>query len=115
MMVAERSRAGEMAQMFRFLSLLALMAAIAAATVDAILSVSSSSLVLTSLEEDWTAVSPTTLPLVKAWAEHYIHPEAWRSGVEVVIAQPAFGVLLAVSLLLWMIGYRKPRPAGLFA
>ncbi|MBP2548404.1 hypothetical protein J2858_001297 [Neorhizobium galegae] len=96
-----------MAFFFRFLSLLALVLAIAAGTVDAVLSVSSSSVVLTSLEADWVAVDPGSLTLVEAWINHYIHPQAWQSGLAVIIQQPAFAIFLALSLLLWMIGYRR--------
>lgn len=104
-----------MAGLFRFLSLLMLMAAIAAATVDSILSVSASAVIFTSFEDDWKAVSPNSLALVKAWVEYYIHPVAWRSGAAVIIAQPAFAVLSGISLLFWMIGYRRPGHAGLLA
>jgi hypothetical protein len=104
-----------MAFLFRFFSLLALMAAIAAGTLDAILSVSSSSVVLTSFADDWTAINPGSIPLVKAWVEHYIHAEAWRGGIERVIGLPAFVVLLGVSLVFWMIGYRKPRQISVLA
>ncbi|MBT9371466.1 hypothetical protein [Rhizobium sp. CSW-27] len=103
-----------MAFFFRFLSFLALVAAIAAGTIDAIASVAGSSVVLTSLQEEWRSISPATLPLVQAWVEHYIHPEAWQSGLAVIIRQPAFAVWLGLSLALWMIGYRRPRPRGLF-
>jgi hypothetical protein len=104
-----------MAFFFRFLSLLSLMAAIAAGTIDAILSVSTRSVVTTSFADDWLAASPDSLPLGETWVEHYIHPEAWRSGAAVIIAQPAFVVLLGLALLFWMIGYRRPKPEGLLA
>jgi hypothetical protein len=102
-----------MAFFLRFLSLLLLLGAIAAGTVDSIVSVASSKVILTSFEQDWLALSPDSLPLAKQWVEHYIHPEAWRSGLAVIIAQPAFVVLLGLSLLFWMIGYRRPRPQAL--
>jgi hypothetical protein len=117
-MFPAETAAGEdkgMAFLFRFFSLLALMAAIAAGTLDAILSVSSSSVVLTSFADDWTAINPGSIPLVKAWVEHYIHAEAWRGGIERVIGLPAFVVLLGVSLVFWMIGYRKPRQISVLA
>lgn len=98
-----------MAFFFRFLSLIMLLSAIAAGTIDSIMSVASSKVVLTSFEEDWLSMSPGTLALAKDRIEHYIHPEAWRSGVAILIAQPAFVVLLGLSLLFWMIGYRRPR------
>lgn len=104
-----------MAFLFRFFSLVALMAAIAAGTIDAILSVSTSAVVLTSFAEDWAAISPETLPLVKAWVEHYIHAEAWRGGMEPIINLPAFVVLLGFSLIFWMIGYRRPRRMSAWA
>ncbi|MCO5732801.1 hypothetical protein [Rhizobium sp. SSA_523] len=99
--------------LFRFLSLLALSAAIVAGALDAILSVSSTTVVLTSFAEDWRAINPAGLPLVQAFVEHYIHPQAWRRGVEVVIDLPASAVLLGFSLIFWMIGYRRPKPAYL--
>lgn len=102
-----------MAFLFRFFSLLILLGAIAAGTVDSIVSVASSKMILTSFEQDWLALSPNSLPLAKQWIEHYIHPEAWRSGVAIIIAQPAFVVLLGLSLLFWMMGYRHPRPQAL--
>ena len=102
-----------MAFLFRFLSLLILLAAIAAGTVDSVVSVASSKIVLTSFEQDWTALSPNSLLLAKQQIEHYIHPEAWRSGVAIIIAQPAFVVLLGLSLVFWMIGYRRTRPQAL--
>ena len=98
-----------MAFLLRFLSLLILLGAIAAGTVDSVVSVASSKIILTSFEQDWLAFSPTSLPLVKQWTVHYIHPEAWRSGVAVIIAQPAFVVLLGLSLAFWMMGYRSTR------
>ncbi|MFD1744594.1 hypothetical protein ACFSE1_03890 [Rhizobium helianthi] len=102
-----------MAFFFRFLSLLCLLAAIAAGTVDSIASVASSRVTLTSFETDWISLSASSLALVKQWVEYYIHPEVWRSGAALVIAQPAFAVLLGLSLLFWMIGYRRRRPEPL--
>ena len=102
-----------MAFFFRFFSLLLLLGAIAAGTVDSIVSVASSKIVLTSFEQDWLALHPNSIPLAKQWIEYYIHPEAWRSGIAIIIAQPAFVVLLGLSLLFWMIGYRRPRPQAL--
>lgn len=104
-----------MAFFFRFLSFLALVLAIAAGTIDAIASVASSSVVLTSVEEDWLAASPRSLPLVQGMVEHYIHPQVWQNGFAVIIRQPAFAVCLGLSLALWMIGYRRPPPRSLFA
>jgi len=104
-----------MAFFFRFLSLVALVAAIAAGAIDAVLSVSSSSVVLTSLEADWVAFDPGSLALVEAWVTHYIHPEAWQSGLAVIIQQPAFAVFLVLSLVLWMIGYRRATLGALSA
>lgn len=104
-----------MAFLFRFFSLFFLMAAIAAGTVDAILSVSTSTVVLTSFGDDWNAINPDGLPLVKAWVEHYIHAQAWHGGIERVMGMPAFVVLLGFSLVFWMIGYRKPRRISVLA
>ena len=41
-------------------------------------------------------------------------PYAWDPAALWVLSQPAFAVLLAVSLFFWMIAYRRPPVAGRF-
>ncbi|CAD7029430.1 membrane protein [Pseudorhizobium endolithicum] len=100
---------------FRLSSLLALIAAIMAGTLDSIQSVSSSTVAITSLGNHWQSLDVVSLAMAEAAVAHYIHPDAWRWVMVPVLAQPAFAVFLALALLFWMIGYRRPRFAGRFS
>ena len=99
----------------RALSLVALVIAVMAGTIDAIQSVSASEPVLTPLAVAWSTASPDTIALVADGIMRNLHPYAWDPAAMWVLSQPAFAVLLAVSLLLWVIAYRRPPAAGRFA
>ena len=99
----------------RFLSLISLVVAVVAATVDSIQSVSASRLVLTSFGDAWLDVSPTTLIFAESLVERNVHPLAWEHGLGWLLARPAFGVFLTLSLLLWMLAYRRQPAAGRLA
>ncbi|MCJ8517889.1 putative membrane protein [Pseudorhizobium tarimense] len=98
-----------------FLSLLCLLLAIMAGTLDSIESVSSSSVVMTSLGNHWQNLDVVSLTLAEEAVRNYIHPDVWRWAVAPLLAQPAFAVFLVLSLLFWMMGYRRPRFAGRFS
>ncbi len=100
---------------FHFLSLLCLLLAIMAGTLDSIESVSSTSVVMTSLGNHWQNLDVVSLALAEEAVGHYIHPDVWGWAVAPLLAQPAFAVFLVLSLLFWMIGYRRPRFAGRFS
>ncbi|MGF9565280.1 hypothetical protein [Neorhizobium sp. JUb45] len=104
-----------MSLVFHFLSLIALAAAIGSGTLDSIQSVATSSVALASLGDLWIAVSPGTLVAAEDAVERYIHPEAWQQGASFLLAQPACAVFLVLALILWIIGYRRPKPFGRFA
>jgi hypothetical protein len=104
-----------MSLIFHFLSLLALAAAIGSGTLDSIQSVASSSVSLASVGDLWIAVSPATLVAAEDIVERYIHPEAWQQGAAFVLVQPACAVFLVLALILWIAGYRRPKPLGRFA
>ncbi|WP_117193001.1 hypothetical protein [Rhizobium terrae] len=99
---------------FHLVSALALVAAIGTGVLDSIQSVSASSLILTSLGNAWLNLDPESLTLAEIYAETYISADIWRPLVAPVLAQPAFAIFLALSLLFWMAGYRKPDFAGRF-
>lgn len=99
----------------RFLSLISLVVAVIAATIDSIQSVSASRLVLTSFGDAWLDASPTTLIFAESLIEQHIHPLAWERGLGWILARPAFGVFLTLSLLFWMLAYRRQPAAGRFA
>ncbi|MDX1294432.1 MAG: hypothetical protein R3265_16570 [Hyphomonas sp.] len=99
----------------RVLSLIFLVFAVLAGLVDAIQSVAASELVLTPLIEAWSAGSPDTLDFVEGLVAEYLPGPAWDTGLAWVLAQPASAVFLAVSLLFYLAGYRRAKPAGRFS
>ncbi|CDN56639.1 Hypothetical protein RG1141_CH43270 [Neorhizobium galegae bv. officinalis bv. officinalis str. HAMBI 1141] len=100
---------------FHLLSGLALVAAIVAGTLDAIQSVSASSVVLTSLGNAWLNLDPESLALTEITATTYLGQDIWRPFVAPVLAQPAFAVFLGIALIFWMAGYSRPQFAGRFS
>lgn len=98
----------------RTISLVALVVAVMAGTIDAIQSVSASEPVLTPLAVAWSTASPETIALVADTIMHKLHPYVWDPAAMWVLSQPAFAVLLAVSLFFWMLAYRRPSVAGRF-
>ena len=93
----------------RFLSFLFLAAAIVQGVFDSIRSVSTSSIDVTGLLPLWNYAFPSSRAMVETGVAHYIHPEAWRWIENTLTILPAFAVLLALSLLFWMMGYKKQR------
>lgn len=100
---------------FRALSFLCLCLAVIVATVDSIESVSISQVAVTPLAATWAETSPATLVGAQSLVEAYAGKPVWQIISAWLLPQPAFAVLLLLALLLWMIGYRKPSPAGRFA
>ncbi|MEB2844974.1 hypothetical protein GAO09_02200 [Rhizobiales bacterium RZME27] len=104
-----------MSLIFHFLSLLTLVAAIGAGTLDSIQSVASSSVSLASMGDLWIALSPGTLVAAEDMVERYIHADAWQQGAAFLLTQPACAVFLVMALVLWIAGYRRPKPFGRFS
>ena len=100
---------------FRLASFGALCVAVIAATMDSIASVSASQFVVTPLRLAWVEIAPASLVGFRAFVETKIGTSAWRMVDAWFLPQPAFAVLLGLALLLWMVGYKKPSPAGRFA
>lgn len=101
--------------LFRLASLVALVVAVAAGTMDSIESVSSSEVVLTSLSTAWTELDGDRYLLLEDAARTHLPSWLWATIHNWVLPQPAFAAFLLLSLLFWMIGYKKPNPAGRFA
>ncbi|WP_337268159.1 hypothetical protein [Oryzifoliimicrobium ureilyticus] len=101
--------------LFRLASLAALVTAIAAGVVDSIKSVAAARVAFTPLGEAWQELSAGSLAAVRGAAAYYIHPAFDKQLLSWLMAQPAFAVFLILALVLWMIGYKKPKPAGRFA
>lgn len=104
-----------MRALFRFFSLIALVFAVVAATFDSIQSVAASSPVLTSLGSAIQSLSPAALSAIRSGLLERFAGTVIGDAVALVLLQPAFTVLLVLALVFWMIGYRRPKPAGRFA
>lgn len=100
---------------FRLASFAALCLAVIAATMDSIASVSASQIALTPLRLAWVELSPATLVRLRAVIEQQLGSTAWQMLEAWLLPQPAFAVLFALALVFWMVGYKKPSPAGRFA
>ncbi len=99
----------------RLLSLLSLVLAVIAGTIDSIQSVAASSVVLTSFGSAWQDMSAGTLTAARAFVEKHLGQKSWDAVFGWLLFQPAFAVLLAFSLLLWVVAYKRRNPLGPFA
>ena len=98
----------------RLLSLLVLVLAVIAGVVDAVQSIAADTLVMTPLGVAWADVSPATLDALRGWFEAVAPPVA-AAGLESVLGRPASLALLALSLVLYLLGYRRRRRGGFSA
>ncbi|MBC7281689.1 hypothetical protein [Hoeflea sp.] len=99
----------------RLLSMILLVFAVIAGLVDAIQSVAAGQPVLTPLMDTWSSNSPGTLAQVQGLFATYLPAWVWDSGALWILAQPAFAVFLVLSLIFYLAGHRRARPAGRFA
>ncbi|QLF69081.1 hypothetical protein FE840_005735 [Peteryoungia desertarenae] len=100
---------------FRLGSLLSLCLGVIAATIDSIQSVSISSVALTPISATISDFSPDSLVALQALIEQYLGQATWSAFSTVILPQPAFAVFFGLALVFWMMGYKKPSPAGRFA
>lgn len=101
--------------LFRVLSFLALCVAVVLGVLDSIASVSASQVIMTPLSETWISLHPGSLMGLESLVVTRLGDGAWLALRDVVLPQPAFAGMLALSLVFWMIGYKKPSLAGRFA
>nr|WP_255561622.1 hypothetical protein [Pseudohoeflea sp. DP4N28-3] len=92
-----------------------LVIAVITGVVDAIQSVSSGMFDPTILGQAWFEFSPGTLNQLQAVVQRYVHPLVWDPGAQWLLTQPAAAVFLALSLLFYLLGYRRRKAAGRFA
>jgi hypothetical protein len=93
----------------RFFSFVCLVLAVLLGVLDSVRSVATQSIDLMSAHAVWDLLSPRSLEFVASMVAHYLHPEVWRSSLTLLQDVPASGALLALALILWFIGYRRPR------
>jgi len=99
----------------RVLSLIFLVFAVLAGLVDAIQTVAAGEVVLTPLLETWGLNSPDTLAFVENLFARNVPGPIWEQGAAWILGQPSSAVFLVLSLLFYLAGYRRPKPAGRFA
>ncbi|OCW55990.1 hypothetical protein [Hoeflea olei] len=99
----------------RVLSMICLVFAVIAGLVDAIQSVAAGQLVLTSLLASWSTNSSDTFAMLERLVVDNLPDWVWDPVLIWLLDQPAFAVFLGFSLLFYLLGYRRRRPAGRFA
>ncbi len=104
-----------MRMFLRFLSAFTLSIAVVAGVLDTVQSFASSQVVLTSLLTAWSAINPSSLDAIELTVQGVDPALRLADALVWTLAQPAFAVFLVVALLFWMLGYKKPKPAGRFA
>jgi hypothetical protein len=106
---------GRVRFLLRFFSLICLAAATIAGTIDSIQSVAASAAIMTSLGDALKGVSPSAFDRLQAAISPGDSSRLYGPAVQWLLLQPAFAVLLAISLLVWMIAYRREPTGGRFA
>lgn len=101
--------------LLRLFSAFFLAAAVVAGTADTIQSFAADAPVMTP----GLAVVAFVAPSAYAKAEGYVAglPDGarWQGLLDRVFDQPAFALFLGLSLIFWMLGYKRPKPAGRFS
>ena len=95
--------------LLRFISLLLLAGAVVAGVVDSIQSVASQSLVLTPLGVALESLRAGTVGLLQTYVSDHISASLWDTFLGRLIDQPAFALLLALSLLFYLAGHKRPE------
>jgi len=63
----------------------------------------------------WNDVSPSSLASLRSTIAYYVHPRFYDLAMQWLLFQPAFAVFLVISLLLWVIAYKRQPAAGRFS
>ena len=104
-----------MRALLHFLSLVFLTAAVIAGVSDTVQSFAVDKLTLTTGFDVWRFLSDDSYGIVKSWMSGLQGGAILDQGLDRLILQPAFVLLLGLSLIFWIIGYKKPKPAGRFS
>ena len=100
--------------LLRFLSLLFLAAAVIVGIIDSIQSVAGEGVALTPLGAALFSINPDMLAAADTYFRAHISAYIWDTQIEWILLQPAFVVFLALSLLFWVIAYKR-EPTGRFS
>ncbi|MDO6966190.1 hypothetical protein [Rhizobium alvei] len=101
--------------LLRLMSLLFLAAAVMVGVIDSIQSVAGENLQLTTLSSTLFAINPGILPSLQHYTEQNLPNGSWAFLTNWLFLQPGVIVFLLVSLLLWILAYKREPVAGRFA
>ena len=101
--------------LLRFLSLLFLVAAVMTGILDSIQSVASETVVIMPFGAAIFSVNPDILAAAEAYSLSHLPPFFWNGFAEWLLLQPAFAIFLILSLVLWMVAYKREPVASRFA
>ncbi|MBL0375203.1 hypothetical protein JJB09_24610 [Rhizobium sp. KVB221] len=101
--------------LLRLLSLLFLASAVIVGIIDSIQSVASERVLLTPLGAALFSVNPDMLSAAEDYFRSHISAYVWDTAIEWMLLQPAFMVLLALSLMFWLGAFKRQPAAGRFA
>jgi hypothetical protein len=101
--------------LFRFASLVFLVAASMVGIIDSIQSVAGESVLLTSFGSALFALNPEIVASSESYFDSHLPPFLWKDVLDWLLLQPAFVVFLGFSLLLWVIAFKRAPAAGRFA
>ena len=91
----------------RLLGLLFLALAVIAALLDLTRSIADSAVVITPLGVDWFRASPSTLNLVQALVQRYVHPWVWDPAIQWVLRSPTWAVFAVLALIFGFFGRNR--------
>jgi hypothetical protein len=100
--------------LLRFLSLLFLAAAVIVGIVDSIQSVAGETVAMTPLGAALFSINPQILATAETYFQAHISAYVWDTLIEWMLLQPAFVVFLILSLIFWVVAYKR-EPGGRFA
>jgi hypothetical protein len=98
--------------LLRFIGLWLLAGAFVALIIDGTTLIANPDSHFTSVDKTWDNISQTSKPIVKAFVDRHAPPWVWTSGVQVVLDQWTWLVLGVLSVILVLLGRKKPRLIG---
>ena len=104
-----------MRAILRFFSIVCLAAAVIAGVADTVQSFAVDRVVLTQGTTVWQFFSPEAYLSARDVLAAQTAGRELAGAMDFVFLQPAFALFLGLSLVFWMLGNRRPKPAGRFA
>jgi hypothetical protein len=113
--IAQGWRTAVMRALLHFLSLVFLIAAVIAGVSDTVQSFAVDKMTLTTGFDVWQFLSDESYAALRSWMSSLRGGAILDQGLDRLVLQPAFALLLGLSLIFWIVGYKKPKPAGRFS